>query len=117
MVSKKNIEKNVDRAFQALQDPVRYEGNRGFEDRVMTAVKGEASRTVSFRLHKMTGWAAVVMLLINISLFTTQKFSVGINSNNVESFFENYELVPASSWDNYFEVDDLNSLDLDYEER
>jgi hypothetical protein len=37
--------------------------------------------------------------------------------SGIDLFFENYDLVPASSWGNYFAIDDINAIDYYYEER
>ena len=118
MEKNKKIEQKVNKAFQELENPTRFEGTSFFHRRVMAGLRQETLGSGSPNLQKISGWAAVIMVLINISLLTSQFPGTATDSeNNIDLLLEKYELVPASSWENYFALDDINAIEFKNEER
>jgi hypothetical protein len=117
MRSEKWIEQKVNDAFNNLENPHYFWGSSKFEARVIAALRRNDSTSVSRYLPRISGWAAAVMVLINIGMFGWQLSNGNFGETGINLFLESYEFLPASSWENYFEVDDINSMDYEYEKR
>ncbi|SFE67009.1 hypothetical protein [Thermophagus xiamenensis] len=109
-MKKKEQDLFVESLMNQLTHPPHYGGSAALDEKIMTAIQNQNSYTFSPYLRQLVGWAAMVMFVINISLFFYKDPANSyIDDQEIEQILENYQLTSASDWQNYFSVDELET--------
>ncbi|MGQ1890044.1 hypothetical protein ACT29H_06345 [Thermophagus sp. OGC60D27] len=109
MKPKEKTNQKVEEIMHHLNHPPFYGGTDQLDERILKTIQQENSLIISPYVQNIAGWAAIVMLLINISLFVYKDLSVSAESQDIDFFLENYSLTSSSDWQTYFTVDELET--------
>jgi len=115
MKKEEKTDQKVEKIMHHLNHPSFYGGTAQLDERILKAIRKENDFNISPYIQRIAGWAAMVMLLINISLFFYKDLSTSTEIEEIDLLLENYNLTSTTDWPNYFSVDELEITITDEE--